>query len=321
MSAVKTLKKLLKTVMRPQIKRAIVIGVLLLTVVLFVAFFVQHPDYLRQLGNVSPWTIAWVLLLNVAMIGVLVLVTTVSLAMCGKKLGWKENFMLTSYSSIANFFGPLQSGPGVRAVYLKAKHQVRLRDYTLASLLALGLFACFSALFLLVGTRPWWQTVLVMIAVSGFSVFVIRLFKGRDKKPGESQFILRPNLLAALFVLTFVQVCITVAWYFVELRAVDTHVSFAQAVSYAGAANFALFVSITPDGVGIREAFLLFSQRIHHVPTHDIVSANVIDRGVYVLFLLLLFVVVLSLHAGDKLGLTKLRRTNRRATSDDSQSQ
>jgi len=89
------------------------------------------------------------------MLGVLVAITGVTLAICGKRMGLKENFMLTSYSSIANFFGPLQSGPGVRAVYLKAKHQVRLRDYTLASLLSLGLFAFFSALLRVwLGAKP-----------------------------------------------------------------------------------------------------------------------------------------------------------------------
>jgi uncharacterized membrane protein YbhN (UPF0104 family) len=242
------------------------------------------------------------------MLAVLVLLGDATLRMCGKRLPRKELFLLTSYSSIANFFGPLQSGPGVRAVYLKTRHQVRLRDYTLVSLLALGLFAFFSALFLLVGTRPWWQTLLVLLLVAAFSWFVIRLFKKRDKKPEQSHLTFRSNILAALVILTFLQVVITVAWYFVELHAVDTHVSLREAMSYAGAANFSLFVSITPDAVGIREAFLVFSQHIHHVPTSDIVSANVIDRASYVIFLGLLFILVMSMHAKDKLQLTKLKR-------------
>ena len=215
---------------------------------------------------------------------------------------------MTSYSSIANFFGPLQSGPGVRALYLKAKYKVHLRDFTLATLLALGLFAFFSALFLLVGMRPWWQTVLALIIVASGSWFVIRLFIKRDKKPSESTFRLRGNIVAILVVLAFLQVVVTAGWYYVELHAVDTSISVGQAMSYAGAANFALFVSITPDAIGIREAFLVFSQNIHHVPTSDIVSANVIDRAAYVIFLGILFLVALSLHAKDKLQITKLRQ-------------
>lgn len=282
--------------------------ILVATVALFIWYFMKHPAYWRQLGQVSPWTIVWVILLNALMIGVLVLIGDVSIRLCGKRLNWKENFLLTSYSSIANFFGPLQSGPGVRAVYLKSKYKVRLRDYTLATLIALGLFAFWSALFLLVGMQPWWQTAGALIAVGGISSLVIRLFLRRDTRPNESQFRLTGRLLAQLIVFTFLQAAITVGWYYVELRAVNPDIHFSQAMSYAGAANFSLFVSITPDGVGIREAFLLFSQNIHHVSTENIISANVIDRAAYVLFLGLLFLVVLSLHGKEYLRIRKGRK-------------
>jgi len=289
----------------PTIKRTIVVAVLLLTLLLFVAYFKQHPAYWRELGSISPWTIVWVLLLNVLMVVVLTLLGLATIALCGRAIGLKENFLLTAYSSIANFFGPLQSGPGVRAAYLKTRHQVRLRDYTLASLLVLGFYAFFSALFLLVGTRPWWQTVLALLLVGGFSIFVMRIFLRRDKHREDSRFALRPKVLATIVFLTFIQVFITIGWYYVELKAVNPHVHFSQAMSYAGAANFSLFVSITPDAVGIREAFLVFSQHIHHVSTGDIIAANVIDRAVYVVFLGLLFVMVLGMHAKDKLQIKK----------------
>ncbi|HEX7368432.1 MAG TPA: lysylphosphatidylglycerol synthase transmembrane domain-containing protein [Candidatus Saccharimonadales bacterium] len=292
-----------------RLRAVIAIAVLVLTVYLFTRYFIDHPEYWHQLAHVSRWTVLWVILLNIAMLGVLVLMCSATIALCGKRISYKENFILTSYSSIVNFFGPLQSGPGVRGIYLKTRHQIRLRDYTFASLLGLGFFAFFSALFLLVGTRPWWQTVGALIVVSGASWAVLRWFKKRDTHAKESQFGLRSGPLAALFILAFVQVAITVAWYYIELRAVNPHIHFSQAMSYAGAANFSLFVSLTPDAVGIREAFLVFSQHIHHVSTGDIVSANLIDRASYILFLGLLFLLVLSLHAKDRLQLTKLRRS------------
>ncbi len=296
--------------MKRKIRNIAAIVILVATVVLFVWYFLKHPEYWHELRQVSPWTIVWVILLNAVMVGVLMLIGDVSIRMCGKRLKWRENFLLTSYSSIANFFGPLQSGPGVRAAYLKTKHQVRLRDYTLATLIALGLFAFWSALFLFIGTRPWWQTAGALLLVAGASYFVIRLFLKRDKKPAESQFHLSGELLAKLILFTFLQVCVTVGWYYVELKAVNPDIHFSQAMSYAGAANFSLFVSITPDGVGIREAFLLFSQNIHGVSTQDIVSANVIDRAAYMIFLGLLFLVVLAMHGREYLNVRKLKRTS-----------
>jgi uncharacterized membrane protein YbhN (UPF0104 family) len=282
--------------------------VLVLTVVLFVRFFRQHPDYIRQLGHVNPWWIVAVIALNIPMVVLLVFIYDTSLRMCGKRIPWKENFFLTSYSSIINFFGPLQSGPGVRAIYLKTRHKVRLRDYTLATLLYYGLFAFFSALFLLVGTRPWWQTLLALLAVGGFSASVIRLFMKRDKKSVESTFHISSETLLRIIIFTFLQVLLTAITYFAELKAVNSHISWGQAVSYSGAANFALFVSLTPDAIGFRETFLVFSKHLHHVSTGNILSANIIDRGAYMLFLLLLLLVVLSLHAKDKLHIKGLKQ-------------
>jgi uncharacterized membrane protein YbhN (UPF0104 family) len=305
----------MKRLLRP----VLAIIVLLLTVGLFIRYFQTHPQYWHQLGQVSRWTVLWVILLNVAMLAVLVGLCDITLRICGKRLQLKENFLLTSYSSIANFFGPLQSGPGVRAVYLKTRHKVRLRDYTLVSLLALGLFAFFSALFLLVGTRPWWQTLLALFAVAVVSWQVLKLFQKRDKKPSERHLYFHRPLVAGLIILAFLQVVITAAWYYVEIHAVNPQVSVAQAMSYAGAANFSLFVSITPDAVGIREAFLVFSQHIHHVPTATIVSANVIDRAAYVIFLVLLFALVLALHGRDKLKLTRSNRLAPAVTDEQSQ--
>jgi uncharacterized membrane protein YbhN (UPF0104 family) len=293
---------------KPKVKNSLIVLILLLTVAAFVQFFVQHPDYVHQLGGTNPWWIVAVVALNIPMIILLVFIYDACLGLCGKRLDWKENFLLTAYSSIVNFFGPLQSGPGVRAAYLKTRHQVRLRDYTLATLIYYGLFAFFSALFLLVGTRPWWQTVLALLIVAGVSYFLIKTFIRRDSKPADSQFHLRGNILARLVILSFLQVLLTAITYFVELRAVNPHIAWSQAVSYSGAANFALFVSLTPDAIGFREAFLLFSQNLHHVSTANILSANIIDRGSYVIFLVLLFLVVLGTHARDRLRLRGLAK-------------
>ena len=288
-------------------KNSLIVLILLSTLAAFVLFFVHHPQYWQDLKSGSPWWIVAVIILNIPMVGLLVLIYDACLQLCGHHIAWKENFLLTSYSSIINFFGPLQSGPGVRAAYLKTRHKVRLRDYGLATLLYYGMFALFSALFLLVGTRPWWQTLLVMVIVAGFSWFVFRYFARKDKKPAESQFHLHPNIVLKLAILTFLQVLLTAITYYVELKAVNPHIGWGQAMSYAGAANFALFVSLTPDAIGFREAFLVLSQGLNHVSTANIFGANVIDRTAYVLFLGLLFLVVLTTHAKDQLKIRGLK--------------
>lgn len=296
------------------LRAALSLIVLALTVILFIRFFQQHPDYIRQLRTVSWWWIAAVIALNIPMVGLLVFIYDACLRLCGKRIAWKEHFLLTAYSTIANFFGPLQSGPGVRALYLKTRHKVRLRDYTLATVLYYGLFAFFSALFLLVGARPWWQTLLAMLVVGSFFGLGLHWLKRRDGAAEASQFRLRGNVVAVLTVLAFFQVLLAAITYFVELKAVNPQISWGQAMSYSGAANFALFVSLTPDAIGFRETFLLFSQRLHHVSTANILSANIIDRGAYLIFLVLLFLLVMSVHAKDKLSIKALKQAAAKAS-------
>lgn len=289
------------------IKPVVVVLLLAATTVLFVRYFQTHPESWRTLTSISPWVIAIILVQNVLMTIVLTLINIYGLELIGKKIAWKEMFLLTSYSSVVNFFGPLQSGPSVRGLYLKKVHNVRLRDYTAITLLVLGMFALGSLVFLLIGTLQPAILVTLLIATTlvGY-LFRQQLYRLVARRIASLH--ITPRLLTILAALTFAELVIIASWYYVELRAVDPTIGIGQVISYSGAANFALFVSITPDAVGIREAFLLFSQNLHHVSTKAIVSANVIDRAAYVLYLIILFIFVLSMHAKERLHIKQLRK-------------
>jgi len=264
------------------------------TGVVLVRYLQSHPAYLTQLKQTDVRWVAAILAADIAAISALAFLGHVLVQMTGKRLGVVENWLLTIYSSIVNFFGPLQSGPGVRAAYLKAKHGVSLRSYFLATLFAYAVFAILSAAALLAGTRPWWQTIIACGVVGGVSFAVIRFFQHRST---STLIKLSPQLVTGLIGCTAFQILFLSLRYYAALHASGAAVSLGQAISYTGAANFAVFVSLTPDGVGIREAFLLFSQNIHHVSTVAIVSANIIDRAVFMLFLGILFMLAGILHA------------------------
>jgi uncharacterized membrane protein YbhN (UPF0104 family) len=179
----------------------------------------------------------------------------------------------------------------------------------MGTLVYYAMFAVISGLFLFGGSRPWWQALPALLAIAGLCYGIIYWSFQRDKKRGEaSHFHLSGRVLCGLFIATFVQVCFITGYYFVELRAVNVHISLHQAIVYTGAANFALFVSLTPDAIGFRESFLVLSQRLHHISTANILTANLIDRAVYALFLGLLFLLVLVLHAKAKLQIKKIRQ-------------
>lgn len=280
------------------------VAILTATAFAFIYYLHSNPEYISQLRHTQPGWLVLIITSSLLAVYALSLLYDVLVRMTGKQLKPTENLLLTIYSSIANFFGPLQSGPGVRAAYLKTKHKVSLRAYFLVTLLYYAVFAIINAFCLLVGTRPWWQAVIASLGAAAVSYGVINFVASRRKSEAKLLHI-TPRLVTTLIVFTTVQILFIGLRYYFALQAAGAHVSIGQAISYTGAANFAVFVSITPDGIGIREAFLLFAQNIHHVSTHSIVAANLIDRATFILFLGLLFIVALALHANDRFRIDK----------------
>lgn len=284
------------------VRKALPLTIVTVTVISFAYLFAKHPEYRHTLASTNPL----VLLLIGALYGVQILcfnwVYAITLRLCGEQLGGRENILLTCYSTIVNFFGPFQSGPGVRAAYVKQKRQVKYRDYTLATFVYYSMYAVVSALFILIGSGKHWPIALgILFAVSAGCSGIVYMTHKKIAQPGQkSAFHVTPPLLITLFIATICQLSVVALIYYVELRAVHTGASLMQALVYGGAANFSLFVSLTPGAIGFREAFLEFSRQLHHIPTSGILAASVIDRSVYVVFLGLLFLLTVGMHLGDR---------------------
>ena len=284
------------------VRKFLPVTLVAVTVGLFIYLFIKHPEYRHTLASTNPWILALIGALYVVLVLCFNWVYDITLRLCGERLGRRENLLLTCYSTIVNFFGPLQSGPGVRAAYLKQKRNVKYRDYTMASFVYYAMYAIVSALFILVGSgRHWVIALALFVVVTAGCLGIVYITHKRIKKSDRgSNFHITPKLGSELFAATLCQLSIVALIYFVELRAVHTGATPLQAIVYGGAANFSLFVSLTPGAIGFREAFLEFSRQLHHIPTSGILAASVIDRSVYVVLLGVLFVLTLGMHLGDR---------------------
>jgi uncharacterized membrane protein YbhN (UPF0104 family) len=269
---------LLKSVWRP----IATVAVLIVTVTSFIYYFATHPLVRQQLHQTSWVTLVTLFILYLGVVVALSLVTFTTLRLCNIKLTPGESGLLTMYATVINFFGPLQSGPAFRGVYLKRKHGLNLKQYTLATLVFYAMYAMFSLIFLLSGIMGWW---LVIIAIVGIAVLAfVRISTWSVAQRFQ---VLNLDAIYALAA--------------AELRSIQHGVTFGQAVIYAGAANFSLFVSLTPGAIGFRESFLLFSQRLHHIDSSTIVAANIIDRSMYIVLLAVIGLVIFSTHAQRRL--------------------
>jgi uncharacterized membrane protein YbhN (UPF0104 family) len=281
--------------MKPKWRPFAAIVVLAATAVVFIYYFATHPAVGHQLHHTSAGLLGLLLGLYLVSIVALALVTLATLRLCKISIGTSESFLVTTYSAVINFFGPLQSGPAFRAVYLKKKHGLNLKNYAAASLVYYFFWGLFSGLMLLSGLLKWWLLVLAVLAVAG-ALVIRRLPAARQRLAG-----LDLHGWYYLALATLMQVGVIALIYYSELHKVAPGTSFAHAVVYAGAANLALFVSLTPGAIGFRESFLVFSRHLHHVSNSTIVAANIIDRSVYIVFLLILALLIFGTHASRRL--------------------
>ena len=283
--------------------------VVISTILLFGWYLSVHPAILDQLKQTKLITIVVLILLYFCVQIALAFVLSASLIIYKSRMNLEENFLLNAYSSLVNFFGPGQSGPGFRAVYLKVKHAISIKQYAFVTLIYYAFYALFSGLLLLALSRPWWQTLAGTIAITAVCFVVIRYFMTKNATQMKQNVSRKTMIKACAYIglATLAQTIIMSGIYYVELHSLDSSITAQQAIAYTGAANFAIFVALTPGAIGIREAFLFSTQSIHNIPQDQIVAANVLDRAVYLVFLGLLFVIVLSLHANKKLQVKKIQ--------------
>lgn len=291
--------------MKRYLRTIVAVAIVALTIGLFAYYLSNHPEVVRQISDVPPATLVLLLALYAVWFLAIVLVTRFSLRIYNKPMGRQENILFNAYSSLINFFGPGQSGPVFRAAYLKKRHNLGIKQFMFTTLLYYGFYAVISACFMFVGTRAWWQTVLLMAAVGSASFLLIRWY-ARKKADIKNESGLNLFNVGLLLSATLLQLVVQVAIYAIELHNTGANASFGQILAYTGVANFALFVALTPGAIGIREGFLLFSESLHHISSAVIVAANLIDRAVYLVFLGLLFVLVLATHAKEKLRVPKI---------------
>jgi uncharacterized membrane protein YbhN (UPF0104 family) len=287
----------------------------IVTILLFCFYLAHNPSLVHQLLKTSPLTILTLLVLFGLWFGALALILQACLRICNLEIPHRENLALNAYSTFLNYFLPGQGGPVLRGIYLKGKYGLPFRRYVFSSLIYYVFYAAVSMVLLIGGIRAWWQTVLGVLVVSLGAYVGARYYaKTHQLNPRGLNFSFEN--MAYLAFTTCLQAICQVAIYWVELNSVDPGLKIGQVMSYTGAANFALFVNITPGAVGIRETFLIFSEKLHHITNAAIVGANVLDRSTYILFLVIIFAVltiargrsVFSLKPGAQMAATDLMK-------------
>jgi len=271
-------------------KQIINIGTLGLVTIFAVYYFIKHPHIFSELNKLPVYLFVFVLLLNFVLLLIISRLFITSLMLNKVKMPFKSSLILNSNSIFLNFFIPGQAGPIYRGYYLKEKHNLKVVDYTLSTLAYYAVFALISVNFILLGYFKLKIGIpLVILSSAIFYLITIRYLKIFTK----NRLFVNHRILIDLLAVTFLQILISSVVYFLELHFISHNIGIYQTLTYTGIACLSLFVSLTPAGIGIREAFLIFSQQITGVNTNQVVLASVVDRSVFVVFLSLIGIYIL----------------------------
>lgn len=267
-----------------------------------------HLDEFKQALTWPLSCLVLVSLLTLIRFAVVGLFTQVILKAFGLRLTFKEWFGLPVMTTLGNYFLPLRGGAGLRAAYLKKRHDFALTDF-LSSFLAIYLVVLMVnavvgltvLLFLKSWRGPGGMVVSLFcgcvlagtILVTLFPLktdwfermglgFMVRLIEGWQKIREH------PGVVAKLFLLSAANTFTGVLVIWVGFIAMDVSAGPAGAALVVAFQALTLFMSITPGGLGIQEAVLVFTAQAVGVSPAQGLALAVAVRAVTLFWTLLL---------------------------------
>lgn len=272
--------------------------VLALTLLLFAYYFLTNQAQFAVIAQVAWWQVVLIMTGQSLVFFSNILILILFVHFIRRKISFIDSARITAYSSLINFFGFLQGGVALRALYLKQRFAMTLRRYVLlTSIQYLVLFAL-SSIFIFIGmsfvSGISYSAMVAIVSIVVIAVITALLITLRIPfamqaasfaRQVASNIHARP--LTALIVLLLFQLAGSLLANFTALQAVGAHVTFGGLLIYTGISQFSVVIAITPGAIGIKEALLLIVQGQMHLHTEDIVLAATLDRLVYFITLAL----------------------------------
>ncbi|HHX99255.1 TPA: flippase-like domain-containing protein [Candidatus Dojkabacteria bacterium] len=234
-----------------------------------------------------------------------------------KKISLIESFYVSVISSLGNYFLPMRGGAVIRSVYLKKNFEFPY-EYFVSTLygyyIIVFLVNAFVGLISLVVISMkygitsiplylFFGGLFVAMLVLSFVKFPVKKIKGSKNKvidkvlsviknilEGWNMIVENKRLLISLIVITLVALVAGIALFYFEFRALSIDASIMNVILYNCLSGVSLLVSITPGSLGIREGIFSITSDILGISNEQIMQLALLDRGVSVIVLVVLFV-------------------------------
>lgn len=292
---------------------------------LFVAFFsyyfLQNKETFMLLLRVSALYIAGIVVLYVIGKFFVGMRFKIMINFFGTKLGFNEWFGLPCIASMMNSVLPGYAGVATQAVYLKQSHKFEyskfsgyltsflifnLIVYSLLGMLFIGAhyllhdvfyFAAFVVFFVLFTSSAIFVALAPVI-----SKYDLRWSLLNKTMQGFHLFFEHKNLLIYLTFIHLVDTILTGARFFLAYKALGAPIDLLPSLALGLVASISTMASITPGGIGIREALLGVASSMLGEKAVFGVVASLLDRaiGILVAFIFGICYVPVLIHKNDR---------------------
>jgi len=224
------------------------------------------------------------------------------------RIGFVESLGLAIVTSAVNLFAPLQSGAGLRAVYLKRIHGLSYGRFVATlygfyvllilgnSLLASASIAWISVIECREGMSVVLSAAVLCLIASVLAAFLPRFRLGAGwisrnvSAVLDGWHTLRKDLpcLAQMTAIAVVQIGANLAILWGAYESIGIHLNLPELAAVGSLAGLSMVLSLTPGNLGINEAVVAFTGSTLGVDAAQGVVAALICRAVTVVLLLIL---------------------------------
>ena len=292
----------------PNAKKIISFAVILLTVALAIYYIQKNYHEFSSISLENPYFMIPIILILVINYFLTGLQNNELLKPFGVLMSRIESFQLSIVTGFYNLITPFRGGMAARAVYLKKKYGFAYVNF-LATLSAfyvivflIGSFAGIAAtLWIYFKTSNFSWILFVIFAGVFLSMSVIVVFSpqiSETKNLWINRFIKVINgwhlirkkrrVILSTSVVTIVQLAISSLMLVLQFHVFGISITFSQALFLSAIGSLAILISITPAGLGISEAVIVFSATTIGITPAQSLSAALLGRAVSLVALFIL---------------------------------
>ncbi len=283
--------------------------IILLFFVGWAALFAKNNwQTILNISIINPSSLAFLITLFVVNYFIIGLSTKVLLEPLHVRIGILESFGTAITTGFYNILTPFRGGMATRGYYLKTRHGLPYSSF-LANVSADYIFSYWfgsifglTSLYAVYITRGIFSWTLIVFFLSVFlALTYIVVFAPRLK---ETRFVwanrfirvlnnwhaIRANkttLLKISFIIIVGRAASVISTS-ISFNAFGIDVSLLESLLITSISSYAKIVAITPAGLGINEAFLVFSAQLIDIPVAESLAVALLGRAIYFIGLLTL---------------------------------